>query len=199
MIVTTPKAAESILSHLAGRTRVAVVGCGLCATSCNTGGKKEVAAMADFLASRDHEVTWTAVLDGACQRMLILRDISRLPKPDAVVVMACGSGTQMVGSTLEVKAVPALDTVYLGGALRAGSFEPKCSLCGDCRLADFANRCPVTACAKSLWNGPCGGMVEGKCETSPERDCVWYLIYRDLERDGDAASLMDVVPPRTHR
>lgn len=199
MIVTTPKAPASLLPHLGGAGRVAVVGCGLCATSCGTGGKKEVAEMAAFLAAQNLEVAWTAVIDGACQRTLILRDVSRLEKPEAVVVMACGSGAQMVGSTLGIRVVPALDTVYLGGALRAGSFEPKCSLCGDCRLIEFANRCPVTSCPKGLRNGPCGGMVDGHCETSPEKECVWYLIYRDLEQAGDAESLLAVVPPRSHR
>jgi hypothetical protein len=37
--------------------------------------------------------------------------------------------------------------------------------------------CPIARCAKRLFNGPCGGSQEGKCEVRPELECGWQLIY----------------------
>ena len=37
--------------------------------------------------------------------------------------------------------------------------------------------CPITRCAKSQFNGPCGGSRAGKCEVDESVDCAWQLIY----------------------
>jgi hypothetical protein len=37
--------------------------------------------------------------------------------------------------------------------------------------------CPIARCAKRLFNGPCGGSQDGKCEVRPELECGWQLIY----------------------
>ncbi|NMC93622.1 MAG: hypothetical protein GYA68_03815, partial [Syntrophorhabdus sp.] len=42
---------------------------------------------------------------------------------------------------------------------------------------------PVTRCAKSIFNGPCGGSQGGKCEVDRDIPCAWHLIvdrYREL-------------------
>ena len=44
--------------------------------------------------------------------------------------------------------------------------------------------CPITQCAQSLVNGPCGGQKNGKCEVNPENDCAWIKIYNRLEQIG---------------
>jgi hypothetical protein len=41
-----------------------------------------------------------------------------------------------------------------------------------------------TGCAKGFVNGPCGGEVNGKCETDKTRDCTWILIYEGLKKNG---------------
>ena len=43
---------------------------------------------------------------------------------------------------------------------------------------------PKTGCAKGFVNGPCGGEVNGKCETDKTRDCAWVLIYEGLKKNG---------------
>jgi hypothetical protein len=45
-------------------------------------------------------------------------------------------------------------------------------------------------------NGPCGGAVDGRCETDPERDCVWSLIFARLENTGRLDNLLALQPPR---
>ena len=49
--------------------------------------------------------------------------------------------------------------------------------------------CPITQCAKSLVNGPCGGQKNGKCEVNPENDCAWIKIYKRLEEIGQLDKL----------
>ena len=58
--------------------------------------------------------------------------------------------------------------------------------------------CPLTACTKSLTNGPCGGASKGKCELNSERDCGWELIYSRLERLGQIERLKRLVAPKSY-
>jgi hypothetical protein len=39
-------------------------------------------------------------------------------------------------------------------------------------------RCRNIGCAKGFVNGPCGGFVDGKCETDYTKNCVWVSIYK---------------------
>ena len=66
----------------------------------------------------------------------------------------------------------------------AGFFE-RCSMCGECVLNMTGGICPVTRCAKSLLNGPCGGSDKGKCEVDKDKDCAWILIYNRLKELGE--------------
>jgi hypothetical protein len=43
---------------------------------------------------------------------------------------------------------------------------------------------PKMGCAKGFVNGPCGGEINGKCETDKTRDCTWVLIYEGLKKSG---------------
>ncbi len=199
MIVTRSKDIAAILAKLAPHRRVALVGCGLCATTCRTGGAAEVEAMAGLLVSHGKEVAWTVVIEGACQKLLAARMVRELPVPDSVLVLACGSGVQTLAGLINVPVYPALDSLFLGSAVRLGRFEKKCSLCGSCTVDAFAGLCPVTLCPKGLLNGPCGGMQDGKCEADREQDCVWYRIYQLKEADGSAHDLEAVAAPRSRR
>lgn len=54
----------------------------------------------------------------------------------------------------------------------------QCQRCGECILSHTAFICSQR-CPKRLRNGPCGGTrPKGKCEVFPERNCIWYRIYR---------------------
>ena len=58
--------------------------------------------------------------------------------------------------------------MFLGEVARVGIWEEACKMCGDCVLGTTGGICPITQCAKSLVNGPCGGQKNGKCEVNPE-------------------------------
>ena len=71
-------------------------------------------------------------------------------------------------------------------------------MCGDCVLGSTGGVCPVTRCAKSLVNGPCGGQKNGRCEVNPENECAWILIYKRLEATGQLDKLSKTRPDKSH-
>ena len=106
---------------------------------------------------------------------------------DSVLVLSCGVGVQNAAELLENKRVlTGCDTHPLPGEQGLTPLSHSCAHCGECRLNLTGGICPVTACAKGLLNGPCGGAKDGKCETDPARDCGWERIFRRLEALGQA-------------
>ena len=52
MIITQKKPPEEILSLLSGAKKIALIGCGQCASACQTGGEKELGEMKAFLEEK---------------------------------------------------------------------------------------------------------------------------------------------------
>ncbi|MCK5654546.1 MAG: methylenetetrahydrofolate reductase C-terminal domain-containing protein, partial [Dehalococcoidia bacterium] len=77
-------------------------------------------------------------------------------------------------------------------AAEEGIFAEKCRACGNCLLADYGGICPITMCAKSLVNGPCGGYKDGKCETSSEQNCAWIMIYERLAKQNRLDKMREI-------
>lgn len=73
-----------------------------------------------------------------------------------------------------------------------------CQNCGDCTLAELAFVCPQSGCAKYLFNGPCGGSLNGWCEVYPEKKrCLYVRIYDRLKTQGTTGTMREgFVPPR---
>jgi hypothetical protein len=112
---------------------------------------------------------------------------------DAVLSMACGAGVQFVAEMLEsMPIIPALNTRFIGVAAEEGIFAEKCRACGNCLLADYGGICPITMCAKSLGNGPCGGYKDGKCETNSEQNCAWIMIYERLAKQNRLDKMREI-------
>ena len=74
--------------------------------------------------------------------------------------------------------------VELPGFQGVTPLEYDCGQCGECYLNLTGGICPITACSKSLVNGPCGGTKNGKCEVNPEMDCGWERIIQRLKAQG---------------
>jgi hypothetical protein len=99
--------------------------------------------------------------------------------------MACGVGIQFLAEHYEnIPVYPAVDTSGLAVNQSVGWYEERCRSCQSCVLGLTGGICPVTMCAKGLYNGPCGGTNMGKCEISQEQPCAWYLIYERLAAQG---------------
>ena len=109
---------------------------------------------------------------------------------DALLVFSCGIGAQTVADMLDGRPVlAACDTYPMPGHQGLAPLEFDCALCGECHLNGTGGICPITACAKSLLNGQCGGSKNGMCEVDIDRVCGWDLINKRLADAGpDAGS-----------
>ena len=198
MIITRRKPIEDVLAMLGDAKKVALVGCGSCAASCQTGGEKELADMKAFLEERGYEVVATVLPGECCHKMLVKKELKVLKNTgcEAVLGMACGDGVQTVADNIQLPVYPANDTLFLGQVERVGIFHEYCRMCGDCVLGATGGICPITKCAKSLVNGPCGGQKNGKCEVDPGNDCAWIKIYERLVAIGQEEKLFRTRPDK---
>ncbi|MFH0862542.1 MAG: methylenetetrahydrofolate reductase C-terminal domain-containing protein [Candidatus Altiarchaeota archaeon] len=184
MIITKKKPYEEVKKALEGRKNVAVIGCGRCATTCETGGEKEVAEIVKLLESDGHKVPYSGLVEAQCDLRLSRLELRRLDGYDAVLSMACGSGASALSDLTDKPVVTSNDTMFLGVVRRHGDYVERCGMCGDCTISDTIGICVKTRCAKGLLNGPCGGSHDGKCEVGGERDCAWALVAERMRKAG---------------
>ena len=191
MIVSQKKPIEELMGMLGDVKKVALVGCKSCATACGVGGEKECNEMKAYLEEHGIEVVGIVLPDESCHKMLVKKELKPVLalEPEAIISMACGSGCQTVAENVKLPIYPANNTMFVGQTERVGIFHEKCRTCGDCVLGETGGICPITQCAKSLVNGPCGGQKNGKCEVNPENDCAWIKIYNRLEATGQLEKL----------
>jgi ferredoxin len=197
MNVTRTKNRDIILGFLKDRKKVFLIGCGDCAASCRTGGEPELAAWTKDLEQSGFQVTGSVLPETSCDERLmgrILREnADAVGAADVILSLACGSGAGTMARLANRPVVQALDTLFTGVTERLGVFHEHCSLCGECLLNETAGLCAVTRCAKGLVNGPCGGAVDGRCETNNENECFWVALYR---RDPSASVFHQSIGPR---
>lgn len=203
MIVSKAKPFEAVVAMLQGVKKVGLVGCKSCASACAVGGEKECEAMKEALEAVGFEVVGIVLPDESCHKMLLRRELKPLAAAgaEALVSLACGSGCQTVAENVKIPVYPANDTLFVGQTERVGIFHEMCRTCGSCVLGETGGICPITKCAKSLVNGPCGGQKNGKCEVDGENDCGWILIYKRLEALGQLEKMeatLDDHDPRSY-
>ncbi len=198
MIITKQKPLEKIMEMAEPYKKIFVVGCGKCATVCQTGGEQEVAAMAEKISDK---ISGFVVIEEPCDLRLTRRDLrsskEAIAGSDAVLVMNCGAGVQTIADHTGKIVLPALETMFIGSTERIGRFFERCRACQDCILDETGGICPVARCPKSLLNGPCGGQVEGKCEVGEYKyECAWILIWKKLTEQDRLDLFMKFRPPR---
>ena len=201
MVVAERKPIEEILAMVADFNKILLTGCKGCVTVCNAGGQKEVGILASALKiARKKEGREIEIDEITLERQCDPEYIEQLEKPiaskqyDAVLSMACSVGPQYIAKRFEDALVfPVLNTTFIGGSLEHGVWAEFCQACGSCGIHNFGSICPITRCAKSLMNGPCGGSSRGKCEINPETDCAWHLIIERMKRLGRLDKLTAVV------
>jgi ferredoxin len=202
VIVAKPKEFADITGMISGFSRVLVAGCGTCVAVCLTGGEKAAGILATRLRlalgreNKDFEA-FAATVERQCDREFLRLFEQHVERTDAVISLACGAGIQFLAEMYpDTPIFPGVDTSFIGVAEGAGVWTERCRSCNQCYLGITGGICPVTMCAKSLLNGPCGGPREGKCETDPEKDCAWVRIIERLERQSRLDILSEMVPPR---
>ena len=192
MIITQKKPLEEIMAMVGNAKTVAILGCGSCATACQTGGEAQINELKTALEAAGKTVVGTAVADYCCMALGVKSKMKPMvaANPDCIICMSCGDGVQCAAKTApNIPVYPSNNTMFLGEAARFGVWEEACHFCGECVLGQTGAVCPITQCAKSLVNGPCGGQKNGKCEVNPENDCAWIKIYNRLEATGQLDKL----------
>ena len=199
MIITVSKPIEEILEFIPEK-KLFLVGCSICADTCETGGKEQVEAMKETLSENGREVTGTLMIEAICHELLTRKELKskkeEVKAADAILVMSCGAAVQSVSNLIKKPVYPACDTSFLGNIKRHGHFVEHCSLCGECIVQFTGGICPITNCPKGLLNGPCGGMNDGKCEVDSEKDCAWVLIYNRLKEQGKLELMKSIKTPK---
>ena len=202
MITAEQKPIEEMREMIAPYRRILVLGCGSCVAECAAGGEKEsgmlasALRMANKMEGRDVIID-EKTLDRQCVKdfFILLDDI--IDQYDAVLSLGCGAGVQAVADMFtEIPVIPALNTEFLGETRDQGFWVENCMGCGDCILYYFGGVCPLARCSKQLFNGPCGGSMQGRCEVNPDVPCAWQLIIDRLERFKGLDRLETVYPPK---
>ena len=167
-------------------------------TVCLSGGEREAKQLSHELAQVQYyqnappKFTVDSILR-QCERDLVI-EYQNIPEgTDAVLSLACGAGVQTLADALEpLPVIPALNTTFLGASDKPGVWTEKCKGCGDCILSHTGGICPVARCAKSLFNGPCGGSQGGYCEVGQGVPCAWTQIVARLKKMGRLQSYEEI-------
>ena len=204
MLISEQKPIEEILALLETHGSVFLVGCSGCAEVCETGGDAQVTRMAEELTAAGKEIAGRVSIDFLCSKALagvrLMRRFGEIEPADALLAMSCGIGVQAVSAIVDKPVYPADNTLSVGGAQGVWRGEERCAQCGDCVLGLTGGICPVTACSKSLLNGPCGGYTpEKKCEVDETMDCGWLRIYERLKKLGRLDQMKRITEPKDHQ
>lgn len=181
--------------------QIITIGCGGCASVCLAGGQKEVGILNSELnmysnmdggAKKIHG----HVVERQCNDQFLAGLDDMVAGYDCILSMACGAGTQLLAEKFRLTPVfPTVNTVFIGVDRAVGMYEEKCRACGHCVLGYTGGICPVTRCAKGIFNGPCGGTNQGKCEINQYVPCAWHDIFTLLSDQGRVDQIIKVQPP----
>jgi ferredoxin len=190
MIVAKQKPIEEIIEEVKDCKKLLIVGCNECVTVCEAGGKKEVAVLASalrmYFMNQGQDIKIDEVtLERQCDHEYLEEIRSNIDQYDAVLSLACGVGVQfMAEKYFSTPILPGVDTCFMGVTEERGVWSERCQGCGHCVLAKTGGICPVSRCAKRLFNGPCGGSTKGHCEIDKDLVCGWQLIIDRLKELG---------------
>jgi len=203
MIISEAKPLPEILRSLEGEQRIFIVGCKGCAEACHTGGEAQVLEKKEQLEAEGKTVVGYSVVDFLCDKALVKFRLkpheAAINSADSLLVMTCGLGVQATAAVVDKVTHPACNVLSVGGARGEWRGEERCLECGDCLLDYTGGICPLTACTKSLINGPCGGAKDGRCEFEPEfRECGWERIYNRLKKLGRLDKMRIVLEPKDY-
>jgi len=200
MIVAKKKPIEEIIETVKDFEQILIAGCNECVTVCESGGKREVAVLASalriYFMNQGKDVKIDEVtLERQCDHEYLEEIRNTLDQHDAVLSLACGVGVQFMAEKYPTTPVlPGVDTCFMGVTEERGVWTERCQGCGQCILAKTAGICPVSRCAKRLFNGPCGGSTKGHCEINKDLICGWQLIVDRLKELGRFEDYEKITP-----
>ena len=208
MIVVKQKPIEEITEEVKDHEKILIAGCNECVTVCEAGGKKEVAVLSSALRmyflnqGKDIKID-EVTLERQCDHEYLeeIRDV--IDQYDAVLSLACGVGVQFLAEKYSrTPVLPGVDTCFMGVTEERGVWAERCQGCGRCILATTGGICPVSRCAKRLFNGPCGGSTKGHCELDKDIVCGWQMILdrlKELDKLDDYEKITPIKDWSTER
>lgn len=198
MIVADRKPLEEILNSIKDYKKIMLMACGGCVTICFSGGTKAAELLASQIKiARKKQGNNIEIIECTPERQCEYEFIDKFNKQvesvEAVLSVACGVGVQTMSEHIpDTITIPGLNTKFMGYPVEHALWQERCAGCGDCVLDWTGGLCPIARCAKRLFNGPCGGSSDGKCEVDKDTDCVWQLIYDRLKRLNKLDNLIAV-------
>ncbi len=205
MIVADPKPFQEIKAFVERHQNILVAGCGTCVTVCLSGGAAEARMLASGLRTafqRENQVKNIEqdIVQRQCDEEFVLPLLRRVQDKnvDAVITLACGVGVNFLADRLgSVPVYPGVNTTFYGAVMEPGLWGEMCAGCGDCITHLTGGICPIARCSKRLFNGPCGGSENGRCEVNPQTtECVWQLIYDRMKKLGRLEDLQHYIPAK---
>ena len=189
MIVADRKPFDEILNSIKDYKKIMLMACGGCVTICFSGGAKAAELLASQIkiarkkqANNNIEII-ECTPERQCEYEFIDAFKEQIDSVEAVLSIACGVGVQTMSEHIpDTITIPGLNTKFMGYPVEHALWQERCAGCGDCVLDWTGGLCPIARCAKRLFNGPCGGSSDGKCEVDKDIDCVWQLIYDRLKK-----------------
>ncbi len=206
MIVGDLKPVKEIASSIAEFNKILILGCGGCVTVCLSGGDREANSLYRELSKKhnyekkDPPSFKVETIQRQCEPDWLKSYLSIPDDIKAVLSLACGAGVQTMAAIFDpLPIIPALNTTFIGATAEQGVFNEMCRGCGDCMLAVTGGICPVARCSKSLFNGPCGGTNNGKCEIKGDIPCAWAEIFEKLKKQDKLHLMTEMKAPRDWR
>lgn len=209
MIIVKQKPLEEIFEMAKNAKSLLIVGCDGCASIIQAGGERQAEILKTLLEMerrvKGEEVRISNAISilRQCDRQIAVSSLNPIiGNYDTLISLGCGVGVQTLADLYRDKLIiPANDTEFIGmHDTKADKFYEMCKACGDCILFETGGICPVTRCAKSLLNGPCGGQSDGKCEVGGwKNDCAWIQIYERLKARNRLDLFTKFRPPKDYR
>lgn len=202
MIVANRKPFDEIMDMLKPYTKILLLGCNECVTVCSVGGQKEVQVLAsEIRLARAKEGGSVEIKEHTLERQCDPEYTEQIKTfvndYEVILSMACGCGVQSMAEAYRHKyVIPSVNTTFMGSSEEQGVWNERCQGCGNCILDRTLGICPVSRCAKSIFNGPCGGSQGGKCEINREVPCAWQLIVDRLKEMDMLEKYLEIQPTK---
>jgi hypothetical protein len=206
MIITQLKNVDEIYEFIKPYSKILITGCdGCCQPPRSINEAKVLGQLLELKARTEgKDLQWKAItiLRQCDDRIAATTVRPHVEDHEAILSLACGLGVVMMNRVLpDILTFPAQNSMF-GGTQNNGEnvFAEYCETCGECLLGMTGGVCPMAGCAKNLSNGPCGGMVEGKCEVGGyTHECAWVKIYVRLKQFNRLDLFTKYRPPRDYR
>jgi hypothetical protein len=206
MIITQLKDIDEIYEMVKPYDKILIAGCdGCCQPPRSLNEAKTLGQLLELKArTESKKLKWKAItVLRQCDDRIATTTVRPYSEDyDAILSLACGLGVVMLNKVIPNKLTFPSQNSHFGGVQNNGEnyFIEYCEECGDCVIGQTGGVCPRAGCAKHLSNGPCGGMVDGKCEVGGYTiPCAWVRMWERLKEFDRLDLFKKYRPPRDYR